>query len=666
MSSTNWEQIAAIIGAAHEIPVGERDAFLIEACDGDEALLGEVRSLMAGAQEFPSVLNSPFGDSDSRSISEGSTITIDFDDPDKLVGQVLDGHYLVVKNLADDGADKGGIGLVYLAKDLKLMGKQVVVKILQEKALAHPDIVRKFEHEKEALIRLEHPNIVRILYSGKLQDGNPFMVMEYISGHSLRKLLTGDARLRFDLVAHIAESVCNALHAAHKEKVFHRDIKPENIMLTPRDEGLPLVRVIDFGIARVGDSQLAPGTEFPRFVGTVRYMAPEQLFNDPDLSSSADIYSFAIVVYEMLTGKLPFNPISIPDMHAQEKSGVKIPPHQLRPELPVVAERVLLSALRFEAVKRPQDAREWGQNLANSLTGSNADLNEPFDPAAAITVPYTQDGDNGNQSDSDPRDKPSSLLSPLKLAALIVLILGLLSIPIGYLLLKRSGSGQSDSSNRELPISETQANTNANAVGVEKNQGSTRPVPGVDANRTDPGSEPILAYFLTVQKMRNSKPFGDPFKSSGQDVYESGDKFRMNFTPDADGYMYVFNEGKDSNGNTGYYLLFPTLNVNNNSSKVLARQDIQTDPNTFGGAPGSEIIWMVWSKQKRDDLESVWRSVADKRNPVTRDQNIGMMRAIQNEYNANKPDSEKDSINQRTIVKAKGDTVIHRFELEHH
>jgi len=126
---------------------------------------------------------------------------------DEMVGQMLDDRFLIEKDLTEGGADEGGIGLVYLAQDMKLMGKKVVVKILKKESLENEDIARKFLHEKEALIRLDHPNIVRILDSGTLSDDNPFMVMEFIPGHSLRKVLREKGQISLDYSAHIIRSV---------------------------------------------------------------------------------------------------------------------------------------------------------------------------------------------------------------------------------------------------------------------------------------------------------------------------------------------------------------------------------------------------------------------------------------------------------------------------
>ncbi len=298
---------------------------------------------------------------------ETEVITIDFLKSDALVGQILDGRFLIVKDLTESGADAGGIGLVYLAKDKKMMDREVVVKILQKSALENADLLRKFQHEKEALIRLDHPNIVRILDSGALADGNPFMVMEYIAGYSLSKVLRETGKLPFDFIAHVTESVTDALSAAHSQKILHRDIKPANIMLTPQEENFERVRLIDFGIARVGDSRLAEETKAFFSVGTLQYIAPEQLEGNLAQTPATDIYAFAIVLYQMLTGKLPFEPHNPVEMFVMQKEGVKIPPGDLRNNLPAEAEKVLLSALEFEPDKRPQNARAFGRRLAKIL-----------------------------------------------------------------------------------------------------------------------------------------------------------------------------------------------------------------------------------------------------------------------------------------------------------
>ncbi len=571
------------------------------------------------------------GEASDASMHEATTIN--FDQPDTLVGERLDGRFLIEKNLADTGADAGGIGLVYLAQDMKLMGRKVVVKILQETALKHPDIVRKFLHEKEALIRLDHPAIVRILDSGTLTDGNPFMVMEFIEGYSLRKTLKTKGKLPLETVAHVIGSITDALAAAHSKQILHRDIKPENIMLTPQEDGFDRVRLIDFGIARVGESKLAPATEISRAIGTVLYIAPEQLIGKLDLTPAADIYASAIVAYEMLTSELPFQPQSIAEMYKLEQDGVKTLPSELRGDLSPEAEGILLSALEFDPEKRPQNARAFGRDLAQALRveGRKADKSEE-DISGLETVPFITPAPTDfktvtRMSENSVSPKP---FWPLKWVVMAVLILAVLAIPVGYMLWNIS----------KPPVVTDQPNPVTSAVQHE------------------------LSYFLMVQKMRSGKPFEAPFKSSGQETLESGYKFKMVFQPDADGYMYVFNEGKDTQGKTGYYLLFPTPSINNGSTQVTKGQQIETAQNTLNGGKGTEVMWLIWSKEKREDLEAVTKSAVDNRG-IVKDENTRLLKGFFDKYRAEKSESTKDTANQSTIVKTKGDTIVHRFELEH-
>ena len=553
--------------------------------------------------------------------------TIDFEHPDKLVGQHVDGRFLIEKNLTETGADAGGIGLVYLARDTKLLNKRVVVKILQETALRHSDIVRKFQHEKEALIRLDHPGIVRILDSGSLLDGNPFMVMDFIEGHSLRKLLKDKRPLPLPLAAHLLEAITDALGAAHSEKILHRDIKPENIMLTAQEDGPERVRLIDFGIARVGESELAPQTEVGRPIGTVLYIAPEQLIGSLDLKPSADIYATAIVAYEMVTGELPFKPRNIAEMYVLERDGVSVAPRQLRPDLPVEAEALVLQALEFEPEKRPQNIRAFGRDLAKALTSSysRSKVDEDLSVVKTELVIPARPTDPPRSVDEPPAGRPRrKLLWPaVGLAALAAVF-----ISAALFALFRTGTNVPSSTGTDGP---------AGATGS-------------------------LSYYLKVQKMRNGKAYQEPFRSSGQEVFESGYKFNLLFASDAAGYMYAFSEGKGGSGKTVHNLLFPTPSINSGSSKVDKLQEIETRQNTFEGGTGTEVIWLIWTAQKPDDLEAIVVAAFNNRGLIA--DSDGLKTFIE-KYKSAATGVSKDQANQKTIVRAAGDAVAHRIELEH-
>ncbi len=592
--------------------------------------------------------------SDNPDPSGPERAQVNFDKPDSLVGQSLEGRFLIEKNLTDGGADSGGIGVVYLAQDTKLMGKEVVVKILNEAALKHPDIVRKFQHEKEALIRLDHPGIVRIVDSGTLEDGNPFMVMDFIQGHSLRKAIQMAGRLPIDTAAHIIECITDALSAAHSENILHRDIKPENIMLTPLDEGQYRVRIIDFGIARVGESKLAPATEISRAIGSVLYIAPEQLIGDLDISPAADIFATGIVAYEMLTGELPFKPKAIAQMYQLEREGVKTLPSELRPEIPRKAESILMTALEFDPAKRPQNARAFGRYLAHELRVENSDSTDRF--FASVRTEFARNPTlpmkaiDGQEFETVQRIKPAvppaepqpsgGMPAWLKWGAAAVFVFAAVAIPtilFAWSIINNSSAADPPAGNL--------------------NTANTKPVPAAD--------EREVSYHLTVQKMRDGKPFEAPFRSSGQEIFESGYKFTMVFQSDADGYIYLFNEGKNADGKIQYSLLFPTANVNDRTAAVSAGEPIETAANQFTGGRGTEIMWMIWTETKRDDLDAAVRSAFESRGAVKDAAARTGLEGFIETFRSESRDAIKDTANQRTLVKGSGDVVIHRFELEH-
>ncbi len=577
---------------------------------------------------------------------ETELITADFQKSDALIGQMLDGRFLIEQDLTESGADTGGIGLIYIAKDIKLMSRKVVIKILQKAALKNNDIVRKFQHEKEALIRLNHPNIVRILDSGTLSDGNPFMVMEYIEGYSLRRKLREDKQLSFDSVANIIESVTNALSAAHSKQFLHRDIKPENIMLTPQDDGFDHVCLIDFGIARVENSQLAPVTEISRSIGTILYIAPEQLAGKIEQTPAVDIYSFAIVIYEMLTGKLPFQPQSMIEMFLLQEQGIKIPPSRIRSDLSPEAENLLLSALAFEPEKRPPNARQFGRVLAESLRVKVADNNRKLEKTAPLNfksaenepVAMTQPSfDNIIETDLQPQvsiNSPRKKTSKVLLFALVgLLVLAIISIPVGL------------------------------AVWKIKEQTLTPNI--VEKPNTDTAQWREIKYYLNVQKMRGDKPFEAPFKSSGQEIFENGYKFKLNFQADADGFIYIFNEDKDANGGIIYNILYPTPKTNNGSAEITAKQVIETSNNTFSGSRGTENIWLIWCAEKTDEVEIVRQSAFEANGTISNEKKARQLTDFLQKYKNETNETTKDTANQQTVVKGKGETIVQKIELEH-
>jgi serine/threonine protein kinase len=222
------------------------------ACSGDSELQKEIESLLHADDSSGVFLEAPVFElglkilSDDGFTSDETEAIID-QGPDKLLGKTLDERYLIERLLGH-----GGVGKVYLARDLKLHHKYVVVKVLLEKSLKNEWVALKFRQEKEALARIDHPGVVGIVDTGELADGELYIVMQYIDGISLREAIKAQPEgINVDRVASIIRQAGSALSAVHERNIYHRDLKPENIMLQPLGRGEEQVKILDFGVAKV-------------------------------------------------------------------------------------------------------------------------------------------------------------------------------------------------------------------------------------------------------------------------------------------------------------------------------------------------------------------------------------------------------------------------------
>lgn len=295
-------------------------------------------------------------------------------------GLLLKQRYLIERELG-----RGGMGVVYLAQDQKLNKRPVVVKLLLQSSQQDQWIVQKFHQEMEALTRVEHPGIVGVLDADATPDGKPFLVMQFVQGMTLRAVLRaeGENGLDFGRTARLMQQIGEALSAAHSVGILHRDLKPENVMLQAASGGSEHAKLIDFGIAKVKDSVIAPSTVAERPVGTILYMSPEQL-SAQRLSTTSDTYALGVIGFEMVTGRRPFNPETIFQLLEMHKQGPRIRPKDLRPSLPNEAEEVILKALSFEPSQRYQLARQFGDELASALV--------PQSMTEATTLPRAKRG----------------------------------------------------------------------------------------------------------------------------------------------------------------------------------------------------------------------------------------------------------------------------------
>src|SRR5918997_681828 len=286
---------------------------------------------------------------------------------DTLINTLFDGRYRILRRL---GA--GGMANVYLAEDEEL-GRRVAVKILNERYANDDLFIERFNREAKSAASLSHPNIVSIYDRGEA-EGTYYIAMEVIEGRSLKELLLTRGPLPIVDAVHYARQILEALRFSHRHGIIHRDIKPHNCLVG--EQGL---KVTDFGIARYGPSQM---TEAGSIMGTAQYLSPEQARGAP-VTASSDLYSVGIVLYEMLTGKVPFTGDSAIEIAMKHLNDWPKPPSKLRPEIPEEIDHIVLRALAKAPEDRYQSAEEFIEDLER-VDGGAVGRRHARDRAAAV------------------------------------------------------------------------------------------------------------------------------------------------------------------------------------------------------------------------------------------------------------------------------------------
>jgi eukaryotic-like serine/threonine-protein kinase len=281
--------------------------------------------------------------------------------PDPLLGRVIDGRYRVQVKIG-----QGGMGAVYKVEHLG-MGKLAAMKLLHPALTADPELGRRFRREAEAVSRLSSPNTVQVFDFGE-SDGFMYLVMELVRGEDLGAILRRDGPLSFERARTIAIQVCEALSEAHEAGVIHRDLKPENLLISRTRDGRDLVKVLDFGLAKLRDvEELSSVTARGALVGTPFYMSPEQIRGE-DLDARSDLYSLGALMYRVLTGDHPFTgstPVAVLTQHLTEPL---IPPSKRRPErkLDRIADVLVMRAMAKAREDRFPSADAFRQALRGS------------------------------------------------------------------------------------------------------------------------------------------------------------------------------------------------------------------------------------------------------------------------------------------------------------
>ncbi|MHB8902166.1 MAG: bifunctional serine/threonine-protein kinase/formylglycine-generating enzyme family protein, partial [Thermoguttaceae bacterium] len=285
--------VETVFAAALELPPAQRGAYLAEACGGDERLCERVERLLAAHDDAGRFLDVPAMGPDSTVYAPPLT---------EKPGTVI-GRYKLLEQVGE-----GGFGVVFMAEQEEPVRRKVALKIIKP-GMDSKEVIARFEAEEQALALMDHPNIARVLDAGATDSGRPYFVMELVRGKPITDYCD-ECDLPPEQRLELFVSVCHAVQHAHQKGIIHRDLKPSNVLVTLHD-GEPVVKVIDFGVAKAINQRLTEKTLFTRFaqmVGTPLYMSPEQAeMSGLDVDTRTDIYSLGVLLYELLTGSTPFD-----------------------------------------------------------------------------------------------------------------------------------------------------------------------------------------------------------------------------------------------------------------------------------------------------------------------------------------------------------------------
>jgi eukaryotic-like serine/threonine-protein kinase len=306
------------------------------------------------------------------------------------IGTVVD-KYTIVRILG-----RGGMGAVYEARHWKL-ARRVAIKFLLPDFAANREVLRRFENEAKAAGGLEHPNLAAVTDFGRADDGSPYLVMEFLEGEDCAKLLSRQGSLAASRAANIVVQACRGLAVAHKATIVHRDLKPENLFVTDAGDGSDLIKVLDFGIAKlkVADAGVATGTGAT--FGTAYYMSPEQARGAGEVDPRTDVWSMGVVLYEMLSGRKPFLGEQFLEVIHQILSFEPPPLATLRPDLPPKLIAAVESAMKKDLRERLPSVVALAEALA-PFVGARGAAESPRSAAAfeaTLATPGTHVGVGG-------------------------------------------------------------------------------------------------------------------------------------------------------------------------------------------------------------------------------------------------------------------------------
>lgn len=595
-------------------------------------------------------------------------------------GKKIDDRYIIRKEIGS-----GGFGAVYLAEDLRFGGnnKVAVKRIVNTNA----ETAKYFKREADLLYNLSHPNLPKVTNCFQEDNAN-FIVMNYISGEDLSQKLKRGKKFSVEEVLEIADTVLDALEYLHSFLIFHRDIKPHNIKIDENGK----IYLLDFGTAKgtIDETTLSRQTEMSVTGYTPFYAPLEQMlrvdansylllqstesphlkqFLERKTDARSDIYSLGATLYHLLTNYSPENATATVRAHAIWTGKQEPLPdcQSLNPEIPDYLADVINRCLEILPKDRFQTATQTRQALKEPVISTTSE------PVLDETLPITSDKVPIQKPDESVTPMPATVVAPAE-TEMSHPTRGIKgntadeSIAAGTVndLFDKQTLDQKRNTSSKMPI--MLAGIGAILLlavagiggwfyfGSEKSEKSAKP----------PLATRTLDYSLLVQKMRDGKKYQDPFESSGQEIFETGYEFQMRFTPSEEGYLYVFNEGLDDEGEKVFNIIFPTPVRNDGKAKVKADEKYETGWNEFAGKPGTEDFWVIWSKEKNDMLEDSLDDAFESEIGELTDEDLksDLRKFLDENY---KKDREilKNFKKKSSEIKFVGDSAAHLIKLEH-
>ena len=625
MSPERWKQVSRIFQSAISLDDEARAAYVARQCGVDESLRVEVEKLIESHQRA-----SEEKFIDGAAAEAGAVLLIVDDEIGERQSSLNKGQqfgsYLII-----DALGAGGMGEVYLAKDSRL-DRTVALKVLSPDISSDKRRMQRFRQEAKVASSLNQPNILTIFEFGEV-DGLTFLATEYIDGQTLRDYMHAN-RLKVGEILDIAIQVLAALDAAHEAHIVHRDIKPENVMIRRRDR---VVKVLDFGLAKLtekrssvltdhnADSEAATAfkTAPGLVMGTVNYMSPEQA-QAHAIDERTDIWSTGVMIYEMVSGLMPFKGATTSHTIVQilEKDPVPLSQFTSR-KAPEELQRITSKALAKSPDERYQTAKDMLIDLRNLK--KRLDVDAEIDRTSSQETPRVTVA--AEEVDRGPQKKRALVLALIAMAVVTAAIFG---------------------------------------INIWR---SSRARPNASVAPPAPVVERSLTYWITVQKFRNDKAYQPPFTLAGEINFENDYRIRVNVRSLQPGYLYIINEGPpEGSAQPEYVMLFPSTTANNGSPLLAADQLVQIPEQhwfQFDEEQGTEKLWLVFSNGAVPELEAVKEFASTRtRGLITDPARSGVVQNFLTTHSSSKPGYEKTEA--LTTLKTPGKLLVYAIKLEHH